>query len=479
MKKPEKITSKTDDFAKWYVDVITQADLMSYAPIKGTIYFKPLGYQIWENITKVVNTYFIKQGVKNVYFPLLIPKDFIDKEKKHVKGFAPELLTITQVGEKKLSEKIYVRPTSELLFADYFRTEIAANNVLPIKLNQWSQVLRWEKTTNPFLRNTEFLWQEGHTIHTTKSEAVVFAKKIGKYYKNFLENYLAIPAVFGKKTKRERFAGAVSTYTVESMMQNCRALQSATSHFLGQNFAKNFDIKFKNEKNEIEIPYQTSWGISTRLIGAIVMVHSDDNGLILPPKIAPTQVDILEFFAKKNQEVKIFAKKIAKILKRKNITYQIDDTDEQIGYKINNSEVHGSPVRIEIGPKEVKNQEVCLVRRDTREKIFFHISELETRCSQILKQIQADLFEKAKNRLIENTVFANTFEEFEEEIKNNKFVIAPFSEKIKSEVEIQEKTGATARCVLTKKSLFKLPTTGVSIFSGKKTNKFVLFAKSY
>ncbi|WP_347952212.1 proline--tRNA ligase [Mesomycoplasma hyopneumoniae] len=479
MKKPEKITPRTTNFAKWYVDVITQADLMNYGPIKGTIYFKPLGYKIWENIVKIVNAYFVKQKIENVYFPLLIPQDFIEKEKKHIEGFAPELLTITKVGGKNLVENIYIRPTSELLFADYFKAEIAKNNILPIKLNQWSQVLRWEKTTNPFLRNTEFLWQEGHTIHASKVEADQFAKKIARFYKYFLENYLAIPVISGQKTEREKFAGAVNTYTVEAMMQNFRALQSATAHFLGQNFAKNFEIFYKNKENKSQIPFQTSWGLSTRLIGAIVMVHSDDNGLIFPPKIAPIQVDILEFFSKKNQEVKIFAKKIAKILKNAKISYKIDDTDQQIGYKINNSEVHGAPIRIEIGPNEVKNNQICLVRRDNHQKFFFNIDLLKEKCRKILEQIQADLFKKAKIRLLENTVFVNSINEFEQAIKNNKFVIAPFSESPEREQEIQEKTGATARCILPKNSFFALPQTGNSIFSGEKTNKFVLFAKSY
>lgn len=479
MKKPEKITARTTDFAKWYIDVIAQADLMNYGPIKGTIYFKPLGYKIWENIVRIVNSYFVRQKIENVYFPLLIPQDFIEKEKKHIKGFAPELLTITKVGDKSLAENIYIRPTSELLFADYFKAEIAKNNILPIKLNQWSQVLRWEKTTNPFLRNTEFLWQEGHTIHSSKTEAEQFAKKIARFYKDFLENYLSIPVILGKKTNREKFPGAFNTYTVESMMQNKRALQSATSHFLGQNFAKNFDIKFKNKKNETQIPFQTSWGISTRLIGAIVMAHSDDNGLILPPKIAPIQVDILEFFSKKNPEVKIFAKKVAKILKQKKISFQIDDSNEQIGFKINNSEVHGSPVRIEIGPNEVKNQQICLVRRDTREKIIFNISELKNKCPEILRKIQIDLLEKAKKRLSNNTVFVTTYKELKQEIIKGKFVIVPFNESAKKEAEIQEETTATARCIVPRTAIFNLPQSGISIFSGKKTTRFVLFAKSY
>ncbi len=479
MKRPEKITPSSEDFAKWYVDVITQGNLMSYGPIKGTLYFKPFGYAIWTNITKIVDAFFASQGVKNVYFPLLIPESFIEKEKQHIKGFAPELLTITHVGQKKLAENIYIRPTSELLFADYFKNEIAANNILPLKLNQWTQVLRWEKTTNPFLRNTEFLWQEGHTIHSDKLEAQNFTKKIAKYYKFFLENYLAIPTIFGKKTNREKFAGAVTTYTIESMMQNFRALQSATSHFLGQNFAKNFGIQFKNNKNEFETPYQTSWGISTRLIGALVMVHSDDSGLVLPPKIAPYKVDILEFFAKKHPEVKDFSKKVARILKQRKISYQIDESDEQIGFKINKSEVSGSPIRIEIGPNDVKKNQICLVRRDNHQKIYFSLDELKDKCPKILDEIQKNLFEKAKTRIIENTVFVTSYQDLQTEIQKGKFVIAPFSETSAKEQQIQDETTATARCILPKNSIFNIPQSANSIFSGKKTTKFVLFAKSY
>ncbi|MBG0730682.1 proline--tRNA ligase [Mycoplasma sp. 'Moose RK'] len=479
MKKLEKITPAKTDFAKWYVDVITQADLMAYAQIKGTIYFKPNGFAIWENIVHVVDAYFKKQGIKNVYFPLLIPEAFIEKEKNHIKGFAPELLTVTHVGEKKLNEKIFLRPTSELLFADYFRNEIAANNNLPCKLNQWSQVLRWEKTTNPFLRNTEFLWQEGHTVHANSIEARKFAKKMIIFYKEFLQNYLAIPTFFGKKTNRERFAGAKITYTIESMMQNFRALQSATSHYLGQNFAKSFEIYFKNAKNEPTIPFQTSWGISTRLIGAIVMVHGDDNGLVLPPKIAPIQVNILEFFAKKNPRIKIFTAKVAKILKSKQIRFQIDDTDAQIGFKIANSEVHGSPLRIEIGPRDVQNQQVCLVRRDNFEKKLINIANLKNEITLILDQIQAEMLARATSRLFENTIYVDNYIDFEKNLEKNKFVIVAFDESTKKEAEIQAKTTATARLVIQEKSLFGLPAAARSLFSKKMTSRFVLFAKSY
>lgn len=479
MKKLEKITSQEEDFGKWYVDVIVQANLMAYAQIKGTIYFKPKGYAIWENIVKIVDAYFKSQGIKNVYFPLLIPDVFIEKEKSHIKGFAPELLTITHVGDKKLAEKIYLRPTSELLFADYFRNEIAANNLLPLKLNQWSQVLRWEKTTNPFLRNTEFLWQEGHTIHAEAPEARKFSLKIIKFYQKFLHQYLAIPTLLGKKTARERFAGAKITFTLESMMQNFRALQSATSHYLGQNFAKSFDIVFKNLENKFQTPFQTSWGISTRLIGAIVMVHGDNHGLVLPPKIAPIQVDILEFFSKKHPEVKIFATKVAKILKAKKIRIAIDESDNQVGFKIANSEVHGAPIRIEIGPRDSQNQQVCLVRRDNFAKKIIKITDLASEIHETLKQIQLDMFDRANSRLYQNIVYVETYEDLQTEVGKGKFVIAPFEESQENEAKIQLETTATARLIIQKKRDFGLPNTAKSLFSGKITSQFVLFAKSY
>lgn len=488
MKKLEKITPWQEDFAKWYIDVITQADLMSYAPIKGTIYYRHHGFSIWDKIRQIVTYNLSFKNVKNVYLPSLIPQSFILREKEHVEGFAPELLTITHAGEKELAEKIYIRPTSEVLFADFFKKEIDLNNKLPLIYAQWTSVVRWEKTTNPFLRNTEFLWQEGHTAFANAYEAKQNAIEMIDFYHHFLKNYLAIPTILGEKTPRERFAGAEQTYTVEAMMLNGRALQSGTSHYLGQNFSKSFDITFKNIENQLENVYQSSWGISTRLLGAIVMSHSDDRGLVLPPKIAPNQIDILVFYGNKNPELKQVAKNLAQILKNNKITVNINDDDnQQVGFKIADSEVHGTPIRIEIGPRDYANNLITIVRRDTLEKQQFKLEESKweeefvNHINDLLTQIQDNLLSQAELRLKNNFVYTNNFEEFVQHTKINKFVVVPFEEDSAVEQQIQEVTGATARCIINVDSFhyLNIPDQDNSLFSKKPTKRFVLFAKAY
>ncbi|CAT04739.1 Proline--tRNA ligase [Mesomycoplasma conjunctivae] len=480
MKKLEKITPWKQDFAKWYVDVITQAELMSYGPVKGTMYLKPNGYAIWSSIQDVLNFIFQELSIKNVYFPSLIPQSFIEKEKQHVKGFAPELLTITHVGEKKLPENIYLRPTSEVLFADFFKKEIAHKNKLPILLNQWCQVTRWEKTTNPFLRTTEFLWQEGHTVHEDSSKAKKFAKIMIENYKFIVEKFLAIPVIVGKKTQKERFAGAKTTYTIEAMMKDGRALQAGTSHYLGQNFSKNFDITFKNKDNQLEYVYQTSWGVSTRLIGALIMTHGDDRGIIIPPAIAEYKVDILAFFVNKHPNLKKAILKLSDELDDFHITNRVDLSDNQVGFKIANSEVLGTPVRIEIGPRDLEAKQVVVVRRDTLEKKIVPTSQIVNHLEQLFQEIQANLFEQAKHRLTENIVYVDNYENFKVAIAQSRFVVVAFSETQKQEIKIQEETGATSRCIVSNKDfIIPLPAEAKSLFSGKKTNKFVVFAKSY
>lgn len=478
MKELEKITPLEQDFAKWYTDVVKQGNLISYGPLKGTLVFKPNSYGIWELIQKYLNEAFKDKNVQNVYLPLFIPKNLLAKEKEHIAGFNPELATVTKVGDKKLSEDVYIRPTSETLFAELFRESITSHKDLPIIYNQWANVVRWEKTTNPFLRSREFLWQEGHTCHSNALEARRFAREMLSCYEKFVKNYLAIPVIAGKKTPHEKFAGACSTYTIEAMMKDGRALQAATSHYLAQNFSKPYEIIFKNKNNENENVYQTSWGASTRLLGAIIMTHGDNRGIVIPPRIAPIQVDILELFANKSEKVKKVSKELKDILGRK-WRVRLDDTDHQPGFKASNSEIQGVPIRIEVGPRDLENNKVLIIRRDTLEKELVDLKDAKSYVGTLLTKIHNNLYESAKKRLEEKTVYVDNYEEFKEQIAKNNFVIAPFCCLDNAEVEIKEETGASTRCIPMKfdKPLRK----GRCIFSKchKETNRYVVFAKSY
>ncbi|MCP4337270.1 MAG: proline--tRNA ligase [Mycoplasma sp.] len=478
MKKLEKITPQSEDFARWYTDVVKQGDLMEYGPVKGTIIFKSNSFGIWENIQTEFNKIIKAKGVKNVYLPLLIPLSYIEKEKEHVKGFAPELATITKVGEKELNQHSVIRPTSEVLFGELFAKEINSYNDLPIMYNQWANVLRWEKTTNPFLRTSEFLWQEGHTAHSNSQEAISLSKTMIETYANFCEEFLAIPVIVGEKTEKEKFAGAVTTYTIEAMMKDGKALQSGTSHYLGQNFAKSFNIKFMNKENKQEFAYQTSWGISTRLIGAIIMTHGDDRGLIMPPRIASTQIDILELFANKNDRVKEVSQKLMKTLSQK-YRVNIDATDKGPGFKAGQSEIQGTPIRIEIGPRDLEKDLVTLIRRDTLEKKEVKIEDVEQEIPLLLDSIHKNLLESAKQRLKERTVELETYDEFKKAFTNDKdlkFVIVPFDGGEKEEEIIKKETLATTRCLP-----FNYENTEKKkcIITGKLTNRYVIFAKAY
>ncbi|WP_203341537.1 proline--tRNA ligase [Metamycoplasma hominis] len=477
MKKLDKITPQNEDFARWYTDVIQNGDLMAYGATKGCIIFKPLAYSIWENIQAKMDIEFKKRGVQNVYLPLLIPESLLQKEKNHVEGFNPELATVTEVGGKKLAEKFFIRPTSETLFADLFKNEVSSYNDLPIIYNQWVNVLRWEKTTNPFLRTREFLWQEGHTIHSSSEEAIEFAKTMHKVYKDVIEENLAIPVVEGCKTDHEKFAGADITYTLESMMKDGKALQSGTSHYLGQNFTKAFDITFKNNENKLINPYGTSWGTTTRLIGALIMTHGDDRGIIIPPKIARTQVDILEIFNSKDERVHKLALELKDALLAKNIVANIDSSNKGPGFKAANSEIHGTPLRIEIGPKDIENNSVLFVRRDNLEKITSTIAEAADIASLLLQKIQDNLFESAKQRLQNNIVTVNNYQEFKEAIAVGHWVYAAFDGNGDDEVKIKEETGASTRCIP-----FKEPikvSNDTCFWTNRKTKRFVLFARAY
>ena len=476
MKKIEKITLQKEDFASWYTDVIKNGDLMSYGSSKGSIIFKPLSFAIWENIRNTLDKMFKTKNVKNVYLPLLIPESLLQKEKEHVQGFNPELATITEVGGKKLSEEFYVRPTSETLFGEFFKNELNSYNELPLIFNQWANVVRWEKTTNPFLRTREFLWQEGHTIHKTEEEARKLTLEILDIYKNFLKEYLAIPVVEGQKTEHEKFSGAVDTYTIEAMMKDGKALQAGTSHYLGQNFTKAFNVTYKNEENKLVNPYGTSWGTTTRLIGALIMTHGDDHGIIIPPRIAPVQIDILELFSKKDSLVSKISNDIYNVL-TKEFRVNIDKSDKNPGFKAANSEIHGTPLRIEIGPNDVKNHQVIFVRRDTLEKITIKIENVFFEAQKILEEIQNNLYNNALTRLNNNFSIASNYNEFKKLISEGKWVITLFAGTGQDEIKIKEETGASTRCCP-----FKTPINisgDKCFYTNKKTKRIVIFAKAY
>ncbi|WP_330463373.1 proline--tRNA ligase [Metamycoplasma gateae] len=477
MKKLEKITTQEENFAKWYTDVIKNGDLMAYGSSKGSIIFKPLSFGIWDNIRLILDKKFKEIGVQNVNLPLLIPENLLNKEKNHISGFNPELATVTEVGGKKLSEKFYIRPTSEVLFGDFFKNEIESYNDLPLIYNQWVNVLRWEKTTNPFLRTREFLWQEGHTVHADANEAEALTKKMLDVYTDFVEQYLAIPVVKGQKTEHEKFAGAEYTFTIEAMMKDGKALQSGTSHYLGQNFTKAFDITFKNKENKLENAYGTSWGVSTRLLGALIMTHGDDRGIIIPPRIASTKVDIIELFASKDERVSKVSKEIFQSLINLGIDAKIDKSDKSAGFKAANSEIHGTPLRIEIGPRDLNNNKVIIVRRDTLEKIYVDLNEVSQTILKLLEDIQSNLLKEARKRLNHNIKIANNYEEFKKLIENGNWVITKFAGSAEDEIKIKEETGASTRCIpfntnidIKNKNCF---------YTNKETERIVIFAKAY
>lgn len=478
MKKLDKITPLEQDFAKWYTDVVKNGNLIKYGSTKGSIIYLPNSYGIWELIQQHFNKILKEKGVQNVYLPLLIPESLFKIEKEHLEGFNPELATVTHVGNKELSEKLFIRPTSEVLFAELFKQSIDSYNDLPIIYNQWANVLRWEKTTNPFLRSREFLWQEGHTCHSNAIEARKLTRTMISTYAKFLKNYLAIPVVVGKKTPHEKFAGACSTYTIEAMMKDGKALQAGTSHYLAQNFSKPYQIEFKNKNNEKEYVYGTSWGITTRLIGAIIMTHGDNRGIIIPPKVAPVQIDILELFADKNPQVKKVVDELEATLSRK-FRVRVDRSDKTPGYKASNSEIQGVPLRIEVGPRDLENNLVTLIRRDTLEKQLISVDEIKNIVGKTLDLIHDNLYEQAKIRLDNNTVFVDNYEDFKKHIADQRFVIAPFCCADEAEVQIKEETGASTRCI--PKEFDKPAQEKKCIFNAcrAKTNRYVLFAKAY
>ena len=447
-KKVESITSMDEDFAKWYTDVVKKAELIDYSGVKGCMVIRPYGYAIWENIQKDMDRRFKETGHENVYMPMLIPESLLNKEKDHVEGFAPEVAWVTIGGSEKLSERLAIRPTSEVLFCEHYAKVINSYRDLPKLYNQWCSVMRWEKTTRPFLRSSEFLWQEGHTMHETAEDAQAETMRMLKVYEDFYKETLAIPAITGQKTEKEKFAGAISTYTIEPMMHNGVALQGGTSHYFGNSFAKAFGIQFTDRENKLQNPHQTSWGVSTRMIGAIIMVHGDDNGLVLPPKIAPIQVVIVPIAAHKGGVIEK-AKELEAKLKAKGLRVKVDDSDNYPGWKFAEYEMKGVPVRLEIGPKDIEKDQCVLVRRDNREKIFTPLAALEQTVEDTLQAVHDGLYQKALENLKEKTHTALTYEEFLDISKNQGgFIKAMWCGESACEDKIKDETGGVkSRCI--------------------------------
>lgn len=441
------ITNIDEDFAQWYTDIVLKAELADYTSVKGFIAIRPYGYEIWENIQKYADNKFKEYGVKNISMPVLIPESLLNKEKDHVEGFAPEVAWVTMGGGENLEERLCVRPTSETIFSTMYSKWLSSWRDLPYLYNQWCNVLRWEKETRPFLRSREFLWQEGHTIHETEEEAKKFTLDMLDVYADVIENLLAIPVLKGQKTKKEQFAGAEATYTVETLMHDGRALQGGTSHYFGQNFTKAFDVKFQNKDGEQEYAYQTSWGISTRLIGAVIMAHGDNRGLKLPPKVAPIQVVIVPI-AQQKENVLEENKKLNEKLSKKFRT-KLDDRDNySVGYKFNDWEMRGVPVRLEMGPRDIENEQVTLVRRDTQEKMIVKISEVEEKISELLEDIQKSMYEACKQRLKEKTTIALNMEELKKNLDENQgYVKTMWCGNQECEDKVKELTGAPSRCM--------------------------------
>ena len=443
----EAITAMEDDFAQWYTDVVKKAELADYSSVRGCMILRPNGYAIWENIQKVLDAKFKETGVENVAMPMFIPESLLKKEEDHVEGFAPEVAWVTHGGDKELQERLCVRPTSETLFCDLWARTVQSYRDLPKVWNQWCSVLRWEKTTRPFLRSREFLWQEGHTAHGTAEEAEARTIQMLNVYADFCEQVLAIPVIKGQKTDKEKFAGAEATYTIESLMHDGKALQSGTSHNFGDGFAKAFDIQFTDKDNTLKHVYQTSWGMTTRMIGAIIMVHGDDNGLVLPPRIAPVQIMVVPIQQKK-EGVLDKAFELRDRLVKSGYAVKVDDTDKSPGWKFADCEMRGIPLRVEIGPKDMEQNQAVLVRRDTHEKTVVCLDELEAKAGELLETIQKDMLEKARAHREAHTYTATEWDEFVDTINNKPgFVKAMWCGCRECEDKIKEETGATSRCM--------------------------------
>ncbi len=470
----EEITSMEEDFAKWYTDVVKKAELIEYTSVKGCMVIRPYGYAIWENIQKELDREFKALGHENVCMPLFIPESLLNKEKDHVEGFAPEVAWVTYGGNEKLEERLCVRPTSETLFCEHYKAIVHSYRDLPKLYNQWVSVVRWEKTTRPFLRSREFLWQEGHTIHATAEEAREETIRMLNVYADFCENFLAMPVVKGVKTEKERFAGAEDTYTIEALMHDGKALQSATSHYFGDGFARAFDIQFTDKDNKLKYPFQTSWGSTTRLIGAIIMTHGDNNGLVLPPKVAPIQVVVIPVAAHKPgvlEKAQELTDRLSKFCRVK-----IDTSDNSPGWKFAEYEMKGVPLRLEIGPKDIEKNQCVLVRRDNREKYFVSLDNLETEIPKLLDAVQDGLFQAALARRANMTYTAKTLEELKD-IADNKpgFIKAMWCGSRACEEKLKEYAGVSSRCIPFEQEHIA----DTCVCCGKPADKMLYWGKAY
>ena len=470
----EAITSMDEDFAQWYTDVVKKAELTDYSSVRGCMILRPAVYAIWENIQKELDRRFKEIGVENVYMPLFIPESLLQKEKDHVEGFAPEVAWVTQGGLDPLPERLCVRPTSETLFCDLYSNIIHSYRDLPKVYNQWCSVVRWEKTTRPFLRSMEFLWQEGHTAHATAEEAEERTIQMLNVYADFCEQVLAIPMIKGRKTDKEKFAGAEATYTIEALMHDGKALQSGTSHNFGDGFAKSFGVQYTDANNKLQYVHQTSWGMSTRIIGAIIMVHGDDSGLVLPPRIAPTQVMIIPINQKK-EGVLEKAQEIKAALSEK-FTVKLDDSNKNPGWKFSEQEMRGIPVRIEIGPKDIEAGQAVIVRRDNREKTVVSLDNITEAVGEILEKMQADMLAKATAHRDANTHEAHNWEEFTDILTRKQgFIKAMWCGDRACEEAIKDETGATTRCMPFEQEHLS----DVCVHCGKPAKTMVYFGKAY
>jgi prolyl-tRNA synthetase len=489
----KEITARSVDYSQWYNDLVLKGGLADYSPVKGCMVIKPYGFALWEGMRDVLDKMFKDTGHQNAYFPLFIPKSFLSREADHVEGFAKECAVVTHYRlkndpngggvvvdpEAKLEEELIIRPTSETIIWNTYKDWIQSYRDLPLLINQWANVVRWEMRTRLFLRTAEFLWQEGHTAHATAEEAVEEARRMLDVYADFAENYMALPVIKGVKSPAERFAGAVDTYCIEALMQDGKALQAGTSHFLGQNFAKAFDVQFSNKENKLEYVWATSWGVSTRLIGALVMTHSDDDGLVLPPRIAPLQVVIVPIYKNEEQKAKIDAKvaEIVADLKRAGVSVKYDDSDNaRPGWKFAEYEMKGVPVRIAIGARDLENNVAEVARRDTREKSSLSLDGIAARIKDLLEEIQQNIYNKAKAYRDAHITPADTFGEFEKLLdEKGGFIAAHWDGTTETEEAIKERTKATIRCI----PLNNPQEAGTCILTGKPSTQRVLFARAY
>lgn len=488
----KQLTKRSENYSQWYNDLVVKADLAEQSAVRGCMVIKPYGYAIWEKMQRTLDDMFKETGHVNAYFPLLIPKSFLSREAEHVEGFAKECAVVTHYRLKnaedgsgvvvdpaaKLEEELIIRPTSETIIWNTYKNWIHSYRDLPILCNQWANVFRWEMRTRMFLRTAEFLWQEGHTAHATKEEALVEAKKMLGVYADFAEKYMAVPVIKGVKTAHERFAGALETFTIEAMMQDGKALQSGTSHFLGQNFAKAFDVKFINKENKLDYVWATSWGVSTRLMGALIMTHSDDNGLVLPPHLAPIQVVIVPIY-RKQEQLAMVSEKVAGIvegLKAKGISVKYDDADnKRPGFKFADYELKGVPVRLVIGPKDLEENTAEVMRRDTLGKETVSFDGIVDYVANLLEDIQNNIYTKARNFRDSHIFEANSYDEFKELIEKGGFVLAHWDGTTETEERVKEETKATIRCI----PLDGDTTPGTCIFTGKPSERRVIFARNY